>query len=104
RRSNLMIFLKATVVRDDETLRGATAEKYQYIRGQQMLQRKNGVFRMNDEVLPVMPEIPELSSLGVSDVELRELSEVLAESRRGNVNLNNSEAQEVESEDGEGAQ
>lgn len=30
-KSNLMVFIRATVIRDDESLRGATAEKYNYI-------------------------------------------------------------------------
>lgn len=31
RKTNLMVFIRATVLRDDESMRGATAEKYQYI-------------------------------------------------------------------------
>lgn len=30
-KANLMVFIRATVLRDDESMRGATAEKYQYI-------------------------------------------------------------------------
>ncbi|MBB3169771.1 type II secretion system secretin GspD [Simiduia aestuariiviva] len=30
-KSNLMVFIRATIIRDDDSLRGATAEKYKYI-------------------------------------------------------------------------
>lgn len=30
-KSNLMVFIRASIIRDDESLRGATAEKYRYI-------------------------------------------------------------------------
>ncbi|HEY6527437.1 MAG TPA: type II secretion system secretin GspD [Cellvibrionaceae bacterium] len=56
-KQNLMIFLRATVIRDDEALRGATAEKYDYIRQQQITQRNNGAFRGEDKSLPVLPEL-----------------------------------------------
>jgi general secretion pathway protein D len=61
-KNNLMIFLRATVIRDDEALRGATAEKYDYIRQQQLSQRKIGAFRGEDKTLSVLPELvqPEL--------------------------------------------
>lgn len=57
RKSNLMIFIKGTIVRDDDTLAGATAEKYRLIREQQIFQRELGIFRMDDEVIPVLPEL-----------------------------------------------
>lgn len=56
-KQNLMIFLRATVIRDDEALQGATAEKYDFIRQQQILQRKNGAFRGEDKSIPVLPEL-----------------------------------------------
>lgn len=56
-RTNLMIFLKATVLRDDETLTGATAEKYHYIRDQQLNQQNAGFMRPNHRRLPVLPDL-----------------------------------------------
>jgi general secretion pathway protein D len=56
-KQNLMIFLRATVIRDDEALRGATAEKYDFIRQQQMAQRKVGAMRGEDKTLPMLPEL-----------------------------------------------
>ncbi|MFO1370367.1 MAG: type II secretion system secretin GspD [Marinagarivorans sp.] len=56
-KQNLMIFLRATVIRDDEALRGATAEKYDFIRQQQISQRKIGTLRGEDKNFPVLPEL-----------------------------------------------
>lgn len=56
-RTNLMVFLKATVIRDTESLAGATAEKYQYIRDQQLKQQDRGFLRFKDKSVPVMPEM-----------------------------------------------
>lgn len=55
---NLMVFIRATIIRDDESLHGATAEKYRYIRDQQLRQREQGVFGLPDGVLPVLPDAP----------------------------------------------
>lgn len=55
--SNLAIFLRATVIRDDEALTGATAEKYQYIRKQQLEQRDRGFLRPRDTDGPLLPDM-----------------------------------------------
>lgn len=54
-KSNLMVFLKASIVRNEEELRGATAEKYENIRNEQIKSRKNGVALMRDDVIPLLP-------------------------------------------------
>ena len=54
-KTNLMVFLKATIVRDEDTLRGATAEKYKNIRGAQIKSRESGVPLMRDDVIPLLP-------------------------------------------------
>ncbi len=56
-RANLMVFLKVSIIRDDKTLSGATAEKYQYIRGQQLKQRDSGTLRMKNNNLNVLPDM-----------------------------------------------
>lgn len=61
-KQNLMVFLKATIIRDDETLYGATAEKYKLIRDEQINRREKGLFLMKDSVLPVLPELEEMRS------------------------------------------
>jgi len=55
-KSNLMIFIRTTILRDDEQMAGATADKYRYIRDQQELRRARGLMFLDDENLPVIPE------------------------------------------------
>ncbi|MEC9143995.1 MAG: type II secretion system secretin GspD, partial [Pseudomonadota bacterium] len=38
-KSNLLVFIRSTIIRDDDDLAGATAEKYRYIRDQQRQRR-----------------------------------------------------------------
>ncbi|MFV8818216.1 type II secretion system secretin GspD [Haliea sp. E17] len=55
-KTNLLIFIRPTIVRDDEQLAGATAEKYRYIRDQQLLRRQRGLQFLDDGNLPLLPE------------------------------------------------
>ena len=56
RKTNLLIFLKSTIIRTDAVLTGATAEKYQTIRDQQVeFQRTRGILTSKGEV-PILPE------------------------------------------------
>ncbi len=55
-KTNLLIFIRPTIVRDDEQLAGATAEKYRYIRDQQLLRRERGLQFLDDDNLPLLPE------------------------------------------------
>jgi general secretion pathway protein D len=55
-KSNLLIFIRATIIRDDEQLAGATADKYRYIRDQQALRRERGLMFLDDDNLPILPE------------------------------------------------
>jgi len=54
-KSNLLVFIRSTIIRDDEDLRGATAEKYRYIRDQQRQRRDRGLMFLDDNVIPVLP-------------------------------------------------
>lgn len=55
-KTNLLIFLKPTIVRTDEVLTGATAEKYRMLRDQQVqFQRTRGLL-VNKRDVPVLPE------------------------------------------------
>lgn len=56
-KTNLLVFIRATVIRDDEALTGATAEKYRYIRDQQMKKFERGAYLGDDEALPILPEL-----------------------------------------------
>jgi general secretion pathway protein D len=55
-KSNLLVFIRPTIIRDNEQLAGATAEKYRYIREQQTLRRERGLMFLDDENLPILPE------------------------------------------------
>lgn len=56
RKTNLLIFLRSTIIRTDEVLTGATAEKYRAIREQQVdFQRSRGILIPKRDV-PVLPE------------------------------------------------
>ena len=54
-KKNLLVFIRPTIIRDDEDLAGATAEKYRYIRDQQMERRERGLMFLDDGNLPVLP-------------------------------------------------
>ena len=54
-KSNLLVFIRSTIIRDDEDLAGATAEKYRYIRDQQRQRRDQGLMFLDDNVIPVLP-------------------------------------------------
>ena len=54
-KSNLLVFIRSTIIRDDADLAGATAEKYRYIRDQQRERRAKGLRFLDDSVMPVLP-------------------------------------------------
>ena len=54
--TNLLIFIRLTIIRDDAQLEGATAEKYRYIQAQQALRRERGLMFLDDDSIPVLPE------------------------------------------------
>lgn len=66
-KTNLYVFIKPTIIRDSATLTGATAEKYKYIRTQQLNKKLRGVDLVDDSNLPLLPEWEE---------QLRSLNEV----------------------------
>jgi general secretion pathway protein D len=54
-KSNLLVFIRPTIIRDDDDLVGATAEKYRFIREQQIERRERGLMFLDDGNLPVLP-------------------------------------------------
>ncbi len=50
-KTNLLVFIRATVIRDDKTLEGATAEKYKLIRDSELEAR-----RVGGKAVPVLPD------------------------------------------------
>ena len=69
-KSNLLVFIRPTIIRDDADLDGATAEKYRYIRDQQQERRDRGLMFLDDGNLPVLPSWEE---------QIRQLPEVAEE-------------------------
>ena len=55
-KSNLMVFIRSTIIRDNKQLAGATAQKYSYIRDQQALRKERGLTYLDDASLPLLPE------------------------------------------------
>jgi general secretion pathway protein D len=55
-KTNLLIFIRPTIIRDNEDLAGATAEKYRYIRDQQILRKERGLLFLDDDEIPLLPE------------------------------------------------
>ena len=73
-KSNLLVFIRPTIIRDDEDLKGATAEKYRFIREQQIERRERGLIFLDDGNLPVLPtweeqiqQLPEMPADDRSD-------------------------------------
>jgi general secretion pathway protein D len=56
-KTNLLVFIRATVIRDDEMLVGATAEKYSAIRATQLEARRKQGQLMDPAAIPVLPEL-----------------------------------------------
>ncbi|WJT06793.1 type II secretion system secretin GspD [Vibrio harveyi] len=53
---NLMVFIKPTIIRDGMTADGITQRKYNFIRAEQLYKAQEGLKRMDDSNIPVMPE------------------------------------------------
>ena len=71
-KTNLLIFIRPTIIRDDEQLAGATAEKYRYIREQQLKRKEQGLIFLDDEEIQVLPEWEE---------QLRKLDQIKSDSQ-----------------------
>ncbi|HUH38820.1 MAG TPA: type II secretion system secretin GspD [Spongiibacteraceae bacterium] len=57
-KTNLVVFIRATVIRDPEALQGATAEKYRYIRELQLQRQGSRFGDIEAGQLPLLPEWP----------------------------------------------
>ena len=55
-KSNLMVFMRATILRDDESMDELSRHKYELIRDIQQAQRKNGINLMPNSDAPILPE------------------------------------------------
>ena len=54
-KTNLLIFIRPTIIRDSSDMDGATASKYRYIRDQQALRREQGLMYLEDQSIPILP-------------------------------------------------
>jgi general secretion pathway protein D len=72
-KTNLLIFIRPTIIRDNTDLAGATADKYRYIRAQQLLRQEQGLMFLGNDQVPVLPEWEEqiqlLDEIKASDAE-----------------------------------
>lgn len=70
-KTNLLIFIRPTIIRDNTALAGATADKYRFIRDQQLQRREQGLEFLSDDNLPLLPEweeqIKQLEQIKTSD-------------------------------------
>lgn len=55
-KTNLIIFIRPTIIRDSEQMEGATADKYRHIRAEQLLRVDKGVEFLSEEDIPLLPE------------------------------------------------
>ncbi|MHA7816672.1 MAG: type II secretion system secretin GspD [Pseudohaliea sp.] len=55
-KTNLLIFIRPTIIRDGAALEGATALKYRQIRERQLERRERGLMFLDDGDFPVLPE------------------------------------------------
>ncbi|WP_024461573.1 type II secretion system secretin GspD [Marinimicrobium sp. LS-A18] len=55
-KTNLLVFIRATVIADDQLLKGATAEKYKALREQQENRRRAGGMLFSTDDIPMLPE------------------------------------------------
>lgn len=62
-KTNLMVFLHPTIIKDAAMLASVTNDKYNYIRAKQMAIREKGVTFLDDEESPLLPEMAEYLSL-----------------------------------------
>ncbi len=74
-KTNLLIFIRPTIIRDNADLAGATADKYRYIRDQQLLRKEQGLMFLGDEQIPVLPEWEE---------QLKQLEQIKADDAAAN--------------------
>lgn len=86
-KQHLLIFIRATIIRDKRKMDKATADKYRFIRDEQADRIKSGADFTSDPSLPLLPEWKE---------QLKELERIKQESDRANQQLLDSDAQQGE--------
>ena len=64
---NLMVFIRATIIRDDKTMSELSTRKYGLIRDVQQAQREEGINLMPNTLAPVLPEWGESHEINPDD-------------------------------------
>ncbi|GIC79380.1 type II secretion system secretin GspD [Moritella sp. F3] len=59
KKRNLMVFIKATIIRNNASIRGVSNRKYSLMRAEQLLQQEDGVALMPNTDVPVLPKFNE---------------------------------------------
>lgn len=59
KKRNLMVFIKATIIRNNASIRGVSNRKYSLMRAEQLLQQEDGVALMPYTDVPVLPKFNE---------------------------------------------
>ena len=67
---NLMVFIRATIIRDDQTMSDLSTRKYSLIRSVQQVQREEGINLMPKTLAPVLPEWGESHEINLDDFSL----------------------------------
>jgi len=62
-KTNLMVFIHPTIMKDNATAMAITNEKYNFIRSKQLQMKEEGVRLMDDEVAPVLEEMEDFIRL-----------------------------------------
>ena len=64
---NLMVFIRPTIMRNDDHLKSVSAAKYSLIRARQLAQDEQGVELMPDSNVPVLPELSDAEPFADED-------------------------------------
>jgi len=56
RKRNLMVFIRARIIRDGKVMDDISKEKYNYIRAEEIKAQERGIELMDDAKLPILPE------------------------------------------------
>lgn len=62
-KTNLMVFLHPTIMKDNQRMLALTGEKYNYLRAEQTRVKEEGLRLLDDELVPVLPEMQDFLSL-----------------------------------------
>jgi general secretion pathway protein D len=62
-KTNLMVFLHPSIMKDNKSMMALTSEKYNYLRSKQLEMKNEGLTLLDDEETPLIPEMEEFLRL-----------------------------------------